>query len=221
MVASNHLNNEIPEILPTDSAQQALDMMEEFKVAHLPVVFKGQYLGIISETTLLNSYDTFGPISGFQLEHINTYLSPSSYIFDVTQAIVQHQLSIIPIINSQEEFEGVVTLKTLIEAYGNLSSVKSPGSIIEVLLKVTDYSLAEISRIIEVNGSRILSSFIRNYEDDPARIILSLKLDKEQTGAVVATLERHQYNIVAKYLFDTDFDQDAERLQHLFKYLNT
>lgn len=221
MVASSFINPNIPSLKPTDSAQKALDFMEEFKLYHLPVVYKEQYLGIISETTLLNSYDTFGSVSGFQLDFQNVSLSPLHYIFDLTQVLVHNKLSIVPIINAQESFEGVVTIEDVIKGYGKLSASRSPGAIFEILLKSNDYTLAEISRIIESNGARILSSFIRTYQDDPAQLVLSIKLDKEIVPGVYAALERHEYNIIAKFGKSDERDEDIDRLQHLFKYLNT
>lgn len=221
MVASNYINNDIPHLKPSDSADRALNLMEEFKVSHLAIVFKDQYLGIISENILLNSFDTFGPISDFQLEHQNISLNPGSYLYDIIDTLVQNKLSIVPIINSKENFEGVITLDHIIKGLCELSAVKSPGTVIEILLKSTDYSLSEVSRIVESNGSKILSSFLRSFENDPNRVILSIKLNTERSSSVLAALERFQYNIVSTFHDDSDYNDDSDRLQQLFKYINT
>ena len=221
MVAGNYINHNIPHLKPTDSADRALDMMEEFKVSHLPVVFKDQYLGILSESTLMNSFDTFGAVSQFPLEFKNISLTPSNYLYDIIDVMVNNKLSIVPIINKNEVFEGVVTSDEMIKGLGELSAVKSPGTIIEILLKSTDYSLAEISRIIESNGSKILSSLLKPYNNDPNRVLLSIKLNTEHSSAVLAALERFQYNIISTFHDQSSFNDDDERLKHFFKYLNT
>ena len=221
MLASNFINHNIPTLSPTDNADRALDFMDEYKVTHLPVVFKDQYLGILSETTLLNSFDTFGQVSQFKLEYQNIFLSPSAYIYDIIDALVKNGISIVPIINEQQEFEGVVTANEIIQNLAEISAVKSPGTILEILLKSNDYSLAEVSRIIETNGTKILSSFIRPYNNDPARLLLSLKLSTENSSAVIAALERFQYDIVVKSNDASEANQDIDRLHQLFKYLNT
>ena len=51
--------------------------------------------------------------------------------------------------------------------------------------------------------------------------MLSIKLDTESAQGVFAALERHEYNIIAKFGNKEEQDNDLERLQHLFKYLNT
>ena len=221
MIASNFINPNIPSLKPTDSSQRALDFMEEFKLYHLPVVYKEQYLGIISETALLNDYDTSGPVSNYKLDFQNVSLSPMHYIYDITHVLVHNKLSIVPIINSQESFEGVVTVEDVLKGYGKWSASRSPGTVFEILLKSNDYSLGEIARIIESNGARLLSSFIRTYNDDPTQLLLSIKLDKENVPSVFAALERHEYNIVGKFGKTDERDEDIDRLQHLFKYLNT
>ena len=89
--------------------------MEEFKFHHLPVVYKEQYLGIISETALLNNYDTSGSVSNYKLDFQNVSLSPMHYIYDITHVLVHNKLSIVPIINLQESFEGVVTFEDVLK----------------------------------------------------------------------------------------------------------
>ena len=48
MTAEQLLTSDIPLLLPIDTVKCALDMMDEYKLAHLPLVVEDTYKGLIS-----------------------------------------------------------------------------------------------------------------------------------------------------------------------------
>ena len=83
-----------------------------------------------------------------------------------------------------------------------------------------DYSLSEISRLVESNGAKILSSIVNNDIFDANRIKLTLKINKTDLSSIVATFERFEYKIIAKFEDSEMESSDKERLDILFKYLD-
>ena len=57
MTARDVITDEIPPLIHTDSGEKALRWMEEFKVSHLPVLKNGNFVGLISETEILDRKD--------------------------------------------------------------------------------------------------------------------------------------------------------------------
>ena len=53
MIAKHAIEDSIPYLKPTDKVFFALELMEEFKVFHLPVVEKKKLFGIVSEEQML------------------------------------------------------------------------------------------------------------------------------------------------------------------------
>ena len=49
MLSQKLIATDISPALPSDSGMNVMSLMDEFKVSHLPVVEKGQLLGLISE----------------------------------------------------------------------------------------------------------------------------------------------------------------------------
>ena len=54
MIAKNLVSNEIIPLRTSDSGNEALSIMNEFGVRHLPIVNDKQLLGLISEDDILN-----------------------------------------------------------------------------------------------------------------------------------------------------------------------
>ena len=122
--------------------------------------------------------------------------------------------------DDSETFLGVISIKDTVRAFAQSAAVQSPGGIIILSLKQIDYSLSEISRLVESNGAKILSSIVNNDMFDANLIKLTLKINKTDLSAIIATFERFDYKIIAKFEDGEMESSDKERLDILFKYLD-
>ena len=57
MIAKDLITDEIPPLTHTDTGEVALRWMDEFKVSHLPVLKNGNFVGLISESDILDKMD--------------------------------------------------------------------------------------------------------------------------------------------------------------------
>ena len=85
---------------------------------------------------------------------------------------------------------------------------------------MTDYSLAEISRIIETENTKVLSSFITDDPLDDNKIKLTLKLDQPELRHVKATLERFGYKIIDHYQEESGVSSEEDRIGNLLRFLD-
>ena len=79
--------------------------------------------------------------------------------------------------------------------------------------------MAEISRIIESEYGKILSSFVENHPDDPSKLLVTVKLNVESAKNIISALERFGFTISSIYKRETDNEVEQVRLDTLFKYL--
>ncbi|HPI80777.1 MAG TPA: cbs domain containing protein, partial [Cyclobacteriaceae bacterium] len=96
----------------------------------------------------------------------------------------------------------------------------APGGILILSLNFIDYSLAEISRLVEENKAKILSSIVVEDPLDNQKIKLTIKINQLDLTRIVATLERFDYKIIGRYQEDKKDFQDKDRLDMLMRYLN-
>ena len=57
MLSQKLIETDITPALPTYSGMNAMSLMDEFKVSHLPVVDNERYLGLISEDDIWNMHN--------------------------------------------------------------------------------------------------------------------------------------------------------------------
>jgi HSP90 family molecular chaperone len=77
----------------------------------------------------------------------------------------------------------------------------------------------EISRIIEENNTKILSSYITSVPN-AQKIEITLKLNKIDITAIVKDFDRFDYTLIASYNQDENNDDFLERYESLMRFLN-
>jgi hypothetical protein len=114
----------------------------------------------------------------------------------------------------------VITVGELLQAFSKTIAVQSPGGIIVASIKKIDYSLAEITRLIEADGAKVIGCYLLDDDENTDSLKITLKLDKKDVSHIVATLERFNYRIVALFQEEKIISNEKERLDILMKYLN-
>jgi hypothetical protein len=110
-------------------------------------------------------------------------------------------------------------MEDAIGAFAGSLSIQSQGAVLILSMFMTDYSLFEISRIVESENAKILSSFISNDPLDESKIKVTLKLDKSEVRHIKATLERFGYRIIDHYQEEESGNGEQERIDNLLRFL--
>jgi acetoin utilization protein AcuB len=220
MIAEELINPLIPTLKPTDTVDKALNWMDEFRSIQLPVIDKSIYKGLVNEYSFYDQQGG-GVIADYPLSAEEIFVFPHQHFYDVIKIASDNQLEVVAVVDEKKDYKGVITVKdTLLSAFAQISAVQSPGGILVLSLNEIDYSLAEISRLIESNNIKILCSYVTSDDLDPMKIKLTLKLNKMDLTYAVATLERYNYKIIAKFQETEIIPTDKERLDLLLKYLS-
>ena len=220
MLAEEFINKMIPPLKLNDTSQIALNWMEVFHLTQLAVVDERLYKGIIDEETLLEKNNPNLPISEYVLSYKDVTVKATSHYYDVISLASKSKLEVIPVIGDANEYLGVVSVNETSVAIAKMFASQGVGGIIVLAMKEIDYSLAQISRLIEANDTKIMSVFVSDDSKKDSFIKVTLKLNRIDLTRVIATLERYDYKIIAQFQETDIVDYDKDRLDMLFKYLN-
>jgi CBS domain-containing protein len=147
-------------------------------------------------------------------------VTENQHFYDVIKEAHQNALQVVAVVDELGKFRGVITLKDTVTALARTYATQSPGGIIVLSMREYDYSMAEIGRLVESNQAKILSSYLEPDPYDPTRIKVTLKLNLIDLSRVIATLERYNYRVIAKFQEMETVDYDKERLGLLLRYLD-
>ena len=219
MLASELIKDLIPPLKTSDTGLKALNWMEEFKVTHLPIVNKEDFLGIISEDDILALNKPEEPIGNHPLSLIRPFVKEDQHVYEVIKLITKMKLSLVPVLSVREQYLGVITIPDLMDATAVLTAVNNPGGIIILEMNVNDYSLSEIAQIVESDDASILSLYVAN-QPDSTKLEVILKINKIDLTRIIASFNRYEYHVKASY-HESEFNEDMQdRFDSFMNYLN-
>lgn len=218
MIAQELISQLIHPLRTSDTGEQALTYMQVYHLKHLPIVNNEQLLGTISEDDItINALEE--PIGSFNLSLNKAYVRESDHLFEVMSVMADHKLSAIPVVDQKDNYLGLITLEDLIQFYARSFSFSEPGGIIVLEIDKPQYSLAEISRIIESENATVLSSFL-THDEASQRIYVTLKTNQRDTQHIEATLQRFGYTIKATFSEEGYFESLQDHYDAFLHYLN-
>lgn len=201
-----------------DKVQFALQCMDDFDVQELAVVKDDYFLGLVQKADLLDT-DASLALMVLSDQFKKIMLLDTAHFLIALDLFSKHQLSILPVLNEQQECIGMITQKSLNDALAKFLGVDVPGAIIVLSVPPYQYSLAEMSRLVESNNAQIvqLNSY---YDETNGAMIITLKINKDEAQAIIATFQRYDYQLV-QYFGKTPLHNDIEaHYHHLMNYLD-
>jgi CBS domain-containing protein len=218
LIAYELISQNIAPLHLTDTGEQALTMMSIYHVKHLPVVEKDKLIGLISDDEIMGS-DISKEISTYDLMTQKPHVSDQDHLFDVLSKLAEHKLTVVPVVDAEMYYLGLVNQEDLIKYYANSFSFKEPGNIVVLQTKRINYSLAEISQIVEAESGSILSTFLNNTQDTEY-ILVTVKIVAENIQGIIASFERYGYTIKGSFMENDYIDTLKERYDALMSFLN-
>lgn len=219
MLIQDLVTNHIPSVNPESKVSQALSLMEEFKVGHLPVVDAEKLLGMISENDLHAIHEENGKIRDLSFQYLRPVIHPWQHAFDALKLMSSLHLSVLPVLDQIDNYAGCVTQKSVLDKIACFTAVMEQGGIIELELNKNDYSLTQIANIVEGNDAKILSCFVTSLPDSN-RIEVTLKINREDLSRILQTFNRYNYTVKASY-HQAGYEDDLKnRFDEFMRFLN-
>ncbi|HIP33082.1 MAG TPA: CBS domain-containing protein [Crocinitomicaceae bacterium] len=219
MIAKELINDEIPPLKHSDTAEKALNWMEEFKVSHLPVLKNGNFVGVVSESDILDQMEMDKTLDKLFQHLPRPYVLSKDHIYQVLSKVSELKLSIVPVLDENEKYLGCTTVQHLMSLIAQTGSIRENGGILVLEMATIDYSLAQIAQIVESNDAKILSSYIMSSPES-TNIEVTLKINKIELDRIIRTFERYDYVIKASYQKSNNLDDMQFRYDALMNYLN-
>jgi acetoin utilization protein AcuB len=220
MVAKDLISEVVPSLKTSDLGQTALNWMEIFRISHLPIVNNQEFLGLISDADIYDMNQPNEPIGNHSLTLLKPFVTAEQHIFEVIGLAARLKLSVVPVLDSNQYYKGVITTNDLIRHIAGISSMDQPGAIVVLELIERDYTLSQIAQIVESNNIKVLSMYITSPPDS-TKLEVTLKLNSNDLASVIRTFERYNYDIKTWVASNDSIDQFyQERFDLLMKYLN-
>jgi len=211
------IDTTIPQLQLHDTVAKALQLMEDFRVTHLPVVSQEKFLGLVSEEDLLDEKNKQSTLGFFQNDLIPAAVKVDQHFLKAVSVCNLYQTNVIPVVNETNELVGSIRGFALLTQLGNFCGANEYGALIVLEMERTRFSISAINSIVESDGATILHL---NITPMPPLLEVTLQINKKEISTIIATLERYEYS-VSYYSGEELFENDiSSNYQNLMNYLD-
>ncbi|AIC95318.1 acetoin utilization AcuB family protein [Shouchella lehensis] len=189
---------------PTDSIQDAIDLMEQKSIRHIPIVDEDEKLvGIVSDRDIrdsrpsilmpLNEKDLFlKPISSIMAYPVLTAHEDDD-VQETAKIFYQHRIGCLPI-TANERLVGIISESDILSSLTALLGADRPTSVIEVCVQNYPGMLADVATIFKDVGVNIVSAVA--YPSQKANYhMLSFRVQTIDPRKVIQKLADSGYDV--------------------------
>lgn len=212
-------NYDIPTILPTDTGDTALRLMDEHDIKQIPVVADNQYMALLKEDDMLDWDTPEQPVSASDFLRYSPAVSVNGHAYDAIRIAYNQNITVVPVVDNENNYKGAVTLETMMNYVAENSSLDSPGGVMVIEVNPLDYSLVEIARISESEEVSILATTLHNNKATN-KLELTIKTNRNNLDALATTYERFGYTVKEVYGEHSNREDMMDRYNLLMAYIN-
>jgi acetoin utilization protein AcuB len=220
MTAKELISENIPSLKPVDLVDSALQIMNETHVKHLAVVTEdNRYLGLISENILLDAGNDTLAVDQLTEHFTFPCIFENDHFLKAAQVIKEQQLSVIPVLNEEREFTGIISAADLLNRLTGFVGSDEPGGLIVIETEKRNFSFSELSRLVETNDA-LITQLNTDEQPEQGLLTITIKINKTEIADIVATLQRFEYNVVYYQGEEAYENELRSNYNNLMNYLN-
>lgn len=206
MIVEEIMNTQVHTLQPTNTVRDAVRLMREEKIRHVPIVDeKKSVIGIITEHDIKNALpsclreEPSATINEATIDSImikNPLIGhPLDFVEEVAMTFYETKISCLPIV-SGGELIGIVTTTDLLYTYIELTGSHKPGSKIDI--RVTDRPgiLSEVTQVFADHKANVLSMLVYPDGEDENSRILSVRLQVINPLAIIGDLREQGFDVL-------------------------
>ena len=219
MISDSYICFDIEPFSAKLKVSEAIERMHKLHVDLMPLVKDDRLINYVAIEDLENMDE------GSELEDMPLYapilpfVTPNQHLLSVLTHLKTLNVSLMAVLDEQGVYQGVLKTKDVVKALSSSISIKNSGSIIVLRIKPIDYSLSELSRVIEYSDAKIIGLLLFEMEGQED-LEVHLKLNTSILANCLSALERHGYH-VAQYFNREDAQDDLDsRYANLMKFID-
>ena len=205
MIVEQIMKKEVYTLTPSNTIRDALQVMKEKTIRHIPIVDNTKTLvGLITENTLkriipstlkestrLTTYETL--IGDIMITDPVT-VHPLDFIEDVALTFYDTKFTCLPIV-SGGKLVGIVSTSDLLYTYIELTGANKPSSKIDIRVKDRSGILSDITEVFKEHKANVLSVLV--YPDSDVHYkIVSIRVQMINPLLIIAELRQDRKSVV-------------------------
>ncbi|NLY79901.1 MAG: CBS domain-containing protein [Lysinibacillus sp.] len=206
MIVEQIMKTEVYTLSPKASLNDALQLMNEKDIRHIPIVDDDEkVIGIITSHDVKNAlpsclndetscsiYDT--PVENFMVTDL-IFGHPLDFVEDVAITFYESKISCLPIV-SGGKLVGIVTTSDLLYTYIELTGAHQPSSKIDIRLQDRVGSLAEVLAVFKEHHANVLSVLVFPDAEKKNSRIITIRVQMMNPLPIIKDLRKEGFEVL-------------------------
>ncbi len=218
MNIQEYIISTLPVFKISDNLKKVISFFEETSYSHVAVMEENAFVGVLSANDL-PCFEPEKKIEDFRFQLETFFVTPQTLWLDVLEKFTRNESNVLPVLEeNSQRVVGYYDINDIVTFFISTPFFTEPGGVLVVSKGIKDYSLSEISQIVEGNNGKLLGAFITDNQNDLVQV--TLKISAGNLNEVIQTFRRYSYTIVFGNNDDQFLEDLKERSAYLDKYLN-
>ncbi len=214
---SEYINNDFKPFSNADTVLEIQDFFIDINYSHFPILDKDVYIGSISAVDV-ETFESERSITDYRYALEGFFVRTSMNWLDVLEVFARNNSNIVPILDENNKYVGYYEITDIIKFLNETPFLKESGGIIVVEKGVADYSMSQITQIVESNNGKLLGVFVSHADSEKVQITVKTTLGG--MNEIIQSFRRYNYEIISEHHEDDYLNTLKERSEYLDRYLN-
>ena len=214
---SEYVNNDFKPIDIKETIEVVQDFFVEIAYSHFPVLENDIFIGCIAAEDV-ETFEIQKKLSDYRYTVEGFFVRTSMSWLDVLEVFARNNSNIVPILDDTNKYIGYYEITDVVKFLNGTPFLKEVGGIIIVEKNSNEYSMSQITQIVESNNGKLLGLFISEATND--KIQITIKITLGSMNEIIQSFRRYNYEIVSEHNEDNYLNILKERSEYLDKYLN-
>lgn len=214
---NDYINNDFKALNSQETIADVQDFFADVSYSHFSVVEEGVYIGCIAADDV-DTFDSDKKIIDYKYALEGFFARKNMIWLDVLEVFAKNHSNVVPVLDEENKYSGYYELEDIVRFFHETPFLKEQGGIIVVEKSMDDYSMSQITQIVESNNGKLLGLFIS--EATANKVQITIKIAIGGLNDIIQTFRRYNYEIMSEHQEDNYLNSLKERSEYLDKYLN-
>lgn len=214
---SEYINNDFKPFSSQETVAEIQDFFAENTYSHFPVLDNAVYMGCISSVDA-ETFEIQKNLADYRYALEGFFVRSEMIWLDVLEVFARNNANVVPILDETNKYVGYYEITDVIKFLNETPFLKETGGIIVVEKSINDYSMSQITQIVESNNGKLLGVFVS--EANTEKVQVTVKITLGGMNEIIQTFRRYNYEIISEHNEDNYLNNLKERSEYLDKYLN-
>jgi len=213
----NYITNDYKAIDSQETITAVQDNLDEIPFSHFPVLEDGVYIGCIIKDDL-ETFDGDKKVTDYRFTLEPFFARTQMIWLDVLEVFAKNHTNLVPVLDENNTYVGYYEIEDIIKFFHETPFLKEQGGILVVQKGVLEYSMSQITQIVESNNGKLLGLFVSEANVESVQVTIKISLGA--MNDIIQTFRRYNYEIISEHQEDNYINNLKERSDYLDKYLN-